>query len=238
LTNVLIYLPFSIFLIRTPYTGHAEPVAGRKARSFGLVDALEVFAQTRSEPQIMTMIVLAGATSFFVGTAFQAQMPEYAHYLGGDETATSYSVLLAANAAGAVLGVLLLEGFNVFRSSVHAAIVCAGLWAVAMGLFPLTQSYQVAVTLLVLAGIFSIAFTSMAQTLVQILAPARVRGTIVGLFNTSMLGLRAGSGVTVGVLGAFIGVRLSLVLSAFMVVLVAIALLAREARSQVVMCDS
>jgi MFS family permease len=231
LTNVLIYLPFTIFLARTPYTGHAEPVAVRRARSFGLADALDVFAKTRSEPQIMTMIVLAGATSFFVGTAFQAQMPEYAHYLGGDESATSYSVLLAANAAGAVLGVLLLEGFNVLRSSVHSTIICAGLWAVAMGLFPLTQSYQMAVTLLVLAGVFSIAFTSMAQTLVQILAPARVRGAIVGLFNTSMLGLRAGSGVTIGVLGAFIGVRLSLVLSALMVVCIAIALLAREARA-------
>ena len=81
------------------------------------------------------------------------------------------------------------------------------------------------------AGIFSIAFTSMAQTLVQILAPPRIRGTIVGLFNTAMLGLRAGSGFTVGVLGAFIGVRLSLELSSLMVLLVAIVLFAREARN-------
>jgi hypothetical protein len=55
---------------------------------------------------------------------------------------------------------------------------------------------------------------------------------MVGLFNTAMLGLRAGSGLTVGVLGTFIGVRLSLVLSALMVVLTAIALFAREARSR------
>jgi len=66
---------------------------------------------------------------------------------------------------------------------------------------------------------------------VQILAPARVRGTIVGLFNTAMLGLRAGAGVTVGVVGAFTGVRLSLELSSLMVLLVAIVLFAREARN-------
>ena len=40
-----------------------------------------------------------------------------------------------------------------------------------MGLFPMAQNYPTAVALLVLAGVFSITFTSMAQTLVQILAP-------------------------------------------------------------------
>jgi hypothetical protein len=140
--------------------------------------------------------------------------------------------LLAANAAGAVLGVLLLESANVGRPGVRTAIVCAGLWAMTMGLFPIAQNYQVAIALLVLAGMFNIAFTSIAQTLVQILAPATVRGSIVGLFNTAILGLRAGSGLTVGVLGALVGVRLSLVLSALMVVLIMIALYAREARFQ------
>jgi MFS family permease len=232
LANVLIYLPFTVLLMRFPYTGHAEHGGRRSTRTFGLVDAWDIFATARTEPRIMTMVVLAGATSFFVGNAFQAQMPEYANYLGADETGALYTVLLAADAAGAVLGVLLLESANLSRPSVHTAIVCAGLWAVTMGLFPMTQNYQVAVTLLVLAGAFNIAFQSMAQTLVQILAPADVRGRIVGLFNTAMLGLRAGAGLTVGVLGTFIGVRLSLALSSLAVVLIAIALFAREARAR------
>jgi MFS family permease len=232
LTNVLIYMPFTVFLMRFPYTGHAEHGGRRDTPTFALVDAWDVFATVRTEPQIMTMVVLAGATSFFVGNAFQAQMPEYANYLGADETGVLYTVLLAADAAGAVLGVLLLESVNLSRPSVHTAIVCAGLWAVAMGLFPMTRNYQVAVTLLVLAGAFNIAFQSMAQTLVQILAPADVRGRIVGLFNTSMLGLRAGAGLTVGVLGTFIGVRLSLALSSLAVVVIATALFAREARAR------
>jgi hypothetical protein len=45
-----------------------------------------------------------------------------------------------------------------------------------------------------------------------------------------MLGLRAGSGVTIGVLGAFIGVRQSLELSSLMVILVAAVLFLRHAR--------
>jgi hypothetical protein len=43
-----------------------------------------------------------------------------------------------------------------------------------------------------------------------------------------MLGLRAGSGVTVGVLGAAIGVEWSLALSAAAVVLVAVGLLVAD----------
>ena len=175
------------------------------------------------------MIALAGVTSFFVGNAFQAQMPEYAHDFGADEAGGWYSMLLAGNAAGAILGAVLLETLDVLRPSARAAIVCAGLWGMTIGLFALTRNYVVAVALLVLAGAFNIAFTSMAQTLVQLLAPAALRGRVVGLFNTAMLGLRAGSGLTVGVLGAVIGVHWSLALSAAAVVTIALAMLARGA---------
>jgi sugar phosphate permease len=187
---------------------------------------MHVLQQARADRRIVTMILLGGATSFFVGNAFQAQMPEYAHHLGTDDGGALYSVLLAANAGGAVL----LESMNVFRPGVRVAIACAGLWGATIGLFPLARNYPLAVALLVLAGAFNIAFTSMAQTLIQLLAPSRSRGSIVGLFNTAILGLRAGSGVTVGVVGALISVEWSLALSSAVVVVIAAALLAGEMR--------
>jgi MFS family permease len=232
LTNVLLYLPFTILLARIPYTGHArhgEEV--RRAPRFGLAEARRILSEARADRRIVTMIVLGGATSFFVGNAFQAQMPEYAHHLGTDQAGARYSLLLAGNAAGGVVGAVLLESLDLLRPSVRAAIICAGLWGATIGLFPATHSYGIAVTLLVLAGFFNVAFTSMAQTLVQVLAPPRLRGRIVGLFNTALLGLRAGSGLTVGVLGAVIDVHWSLALSAAAVVVMAAVLLAREARA-------
>jgi MFS family permease len=227
LANVAIFLPFTVFVARLPYSGHARERA-RAASTFGLADAWVSFKRARAEPQILTMVVLAGASSFFVGNAFQAQMPEYAHLLGADDTGALYSILLAAHAAGAVIGVVLLETAPLIQPSVRATITFAALWALSLGLFAMTGNYPLAVSLLVVAGVFSIAFTSMAQTLVQILAPPAIRGAVVGLFNTAMLGLRAGSGFTVGILGAFIGVRLSLELSSLMVIIVALVLLARN----------
>src|SRR5262249_61257773 len=97
-------------------------------------------------------------------------------------------------------------------------------------LFPVPTACPAAVTLLVLAGVSTPAFSSIAQTLVQTLAPPRVRGSVVGLFNTAILGLRAGSGLTVGVLGALINVHWSLALSAAVVVLIAAGLLVVDSR--------
>ena len=237
LTNVLIYVPFTILLARFPFTGHAVRGRERASQPFGLADAWNVFTTVRADSRIMTMIMIAGATSFFVGNAFQAQMPEYANFLGADETGTRYTVLLAGDAAGAVIGVILLETLHAFsRPSVPMAIAAAGLWGVTMGLFPLTNSYLTAVALLVLAGVFNIAFQSMSQTLVQLLAPSQIRGRVVGLFNTAMMGLRAGSGFTVGLLGTLIGVRYSLAVSSFAVVAVSFGLLfgaVRQARQAV-----
>ena len=230
LANALLYVPFVLLLVRLPYTGHGHATGQPPRTRLGLTGAWRLLAELREDRRLVTMLALGGLTSFFVGNAFQAQMPEYAHDLGSDEAGLWYSLLLAGNAGGAVLGAVLLESMNVVRPSAPTAIICAGVWGLTMGLFPLATSYPVAVTLLVLAGVFNLAFTSIAQTLVQLLAPPRVRGRVVGLFNTAVLGLRAGSGVTVGVLGALVNVHWSLVLSAAAVVLTAIGLFFFERR--------
>jgi len=231
LVNILLYAPFTLFLLRIPYTGHLRDPDRRRAPRFGLADIPRLLAEARADGRLIMMIVLGGTTSFLVGNAFQAQMPEYAHHLGTDEAGTWYSALLAANAVGAIIGAVLLESASFIRLSARTAIGCAAVWGVLMALFPAAQSYPAAVTILVLAGAFNIAFTSMAQTLIQLLAPPNIRGSMVGLFNTSMLGLRAGSGLTVGVLGAVIGVQWSLALSASAVVLVALGLLVVDRRA-------
>jgi MFS family permease len=229
LVNVLLYLPLILFLFWLPYTGHpTEGGPPRRAARFRLGETGQLLAEVRSEPRIPRMIVLVGATSLFVGTAFQAQMPEFAHHHGSEEADVWYSVLFGANAAGAMIGAILLESVAAFQGGARPAIVCAAIWGAVMAIFPLVHGYAAAVTLLVLAGIFNIAFTSMAQALVQLLAPPRLRGRVVGLFNMSMLGLRAGSGVTVGALAALIGVEWSLALSAAAVVVVAVGLLVAD----------
>jgi MFS family permease len=163
---------------------------------------------------VAAMVALAAATSFLVGNAFQSQMPEFAHDLGTGQAGLAYTALLGANAAGAVLGGILLESLGLLRSQARTAVVLAAVWCGVVAGFAVTTNYLVALALLFLAGLLQLAYSAMAQTVVQLQAPAQIRGRVLGLFNMAQLGLRIGSGFTVGVMGNFIGVHWSLAISA------------------------
>lgn len=233
LINVLIYLPLVLWLWKTPY-GKRKPQAADKAgapRAGGLADALATLRLARGNRTLFSMIALAGISSFFVGNAFQAQMPEFAHDLGTDKADHSYSMLLAANAAGAFIGGLILESRSLLQPNPRSALVLTILWCFAIAGFALTGNYALALTLMFVAGFLNLAFNAMAQTLVQIHAPASLRGRMIGLYNMSNNGLRAFSGVTVGILGSVLGIHTSLALSALLLLLCVSVLLAFALRT-------
>jgi MFS family permease len=224
--NALIYLPLTLWLLTAPYTGHTREGTAPARRAIGWRDALRVVREVAHNRPIITMIVLGGSASLFVGNAFQAQMPEFAHDLGTDDADLAYSALLGANAAGAVFGGFLLEGKGWLKPTVRTAIVCATLWCVVVGAFAFSYSYPISLALLFFAGILNLAFYSTAQTIVQLLAPGHLRGRLIGLFSMSTFGLRAFSGVTVGVVGGLIGVHWSLAMSAMALLAITLVLLA------------
>src|ERR1044072_6782239 len=98
--NTLIYLPLTIWLLTVPYTGHSREGAAPARRAPRWADAVEIIREGSGNRPIITMVVLAGCVSFFVGTAFQATMPEFAHDLGTEKADFAYSALLGANAPG------------------------------------------------------------------------------------------------------------------------------------------
>jgi len=234
LINCLLYLPLIFWLFRSSYTGHVHqggPVASANAMTFA--DALRTLREVRHQPVILAMIVLGGATSLLVGNAYQAQMPQFAEDISGAQGALGYAVLLTASAAGAVVGGVALEYSSwLRRPSVFPAIAMGVVWGVFIVVFALTRSYLIAVLALFAAGLLNLGFTSLAQTLVQLEAPPDRRGRVVGLFSMAQNGLRVGSGVTIGILGAAVGIHASLAWSAVVTIVVCAALwmLARTPR--------
>ena len=214
LVNVAIYLPLFLWLWRVPHDGHRRQAQGAPRRTSGLADTLALLREVSGNRTIFSMILLAGVSSLFVGNAFQAQMPEYAHDLGTDDAGVRYSILLGANAAGALAGGLVLESRGLLQPRPRTAIVFTVLWCLVIAGFAAATSYPFAVALMFVAGFLNLAFSAMSQTLVQVHAPAQLRGRLIGLYNTANNGLRAFSGVTVGLLGSLIGVHWSLALSA------------------------
>lgn len=192
----------------------------------GLADIVNTMRDVRQHTVIVAMTVLAGAASFFVGNAYSSQMPGFAAELGHGDPGVSYSMLLAADAAGGLLAGLALEGRNILPPRPRTAIILALLWCVALTVFALSHSYALALCFLLAAGFLELSFNAMAQSLVQINAPPDMRGRVIGLFNMASLGLRAFSGISVGLLGSLIGIHWSLALSALATMIVAGGLLA------------
>jgi MFS family permease len=153
-------------------------------------------------------------------------MPEFAHDLGTEKADFAYSALLAANAGGAVVGGFLLEGRGWLPPRVSTAMISAILWCMAIAAFALSTSYYLSLALLFTAGILNLTFSSMGQTIVQLLSPPHLRGRLIGLFATASMGLKAFSGVTVGILGGLIGVHWSLAGSALVLLTVTVVLFA------------
>jgi MFS family permease len=224
--NTLIYLPLAIWLLTVPYTGHSRAGAAPARRAIGWGDAIQVLREVANNRPIITMVILGGCVSFFVGSAFQATMPEFAHDLGTEKAGMAYSALLGANAAGAVVGGFVLEGRAWLPPSVKTAFISAILWCVAIASFALSENYYMSLVLLFCAGLLNLTFSSMAQTIVQLRSPAALRGRVIGLYSMASMGFKAFSGLTVGVAGGLIGVHWSLALSAMVLMTITLVLFA------------
>jgi MFS family permease len=212
--NALLYAPLMLWLWRAPYGRRFRQGKTHTRAVRGLADIVTTVRRVADNPTIASMTLLAGAASFFVGNSYQAQMPGFAYDLGHGDPGMSYSMLLAADAAGALSAGFVLESRGLLPPARRTAFVLAMLWCGALAGFALTNIYPLAVTLLFTAGFLELSFNTMAQTLVQLHAPEAIRGRVIGLFSMTSLGFRTFSGVSVGLAGSVIGIHRSLSLSA------------------------
>ncbi|MES1191212.1 MAG: MFS transporter [Steroidobacter sp.] len=233
--NMLIYLPMLLWLWRAPYGPKfrkGDRVAYRPMNGFGdVLSTLRVIAKDRIN---LSMILLAGFASFFIGTAYQAQMPAFAHALGHGDPGLAYSMLLGADAAGALVAGFILESHGLLHPKAGSALLLASVWCVALASFALTSTYAVAVPSLFVAGFMELSFGAMAQTIVQMHAPAEIRGRVIGVFVMAAMGMRTFSGTTVGLLGQKIGIHYSLSFSAAMLFVVIVAISMWSGRQRLV----
>ena len=178
--NTLFYLPMLLWLFWAPDS--AKGAVAERLAVRGLADIVQTVRAIGAYPVLTSMTLLAGLTSFLIGNAYHAQMPGFADDLGHGDPGVAYSVLLAADAAGALLAGIALEAWGRLERRLGPPS-CSPFY----GRCPCSPShrriYPLAIALLFAAGFFELSFNTMAQTLVQLNAPADIRGRVVGLFN-------------------------------------------------------
>lgn len=231
--NAAFYLPLLLWLVSAPYGRHFRgDMSGPKRAVRGLADIVQTARDVRVISALWPMVVLAGVASFFVGNSYQAQMPGFAHDLGHGDPGVAYTSLLAADAAGALLGGFVLEARgSLLNMNSKSALKLSLCWATALCGFALVRSYWLALPLLFLAGFFELSFSSMAQALVQIHSPEGLRGRVLGLFGMASSGLRTFSGITVGLAGSIINTHTSLAISCLAFLIVVTGMLLRLGRT-------
>jgi MFS family permease len=216
--NALIYLPFFVWLIRAPYGSSRAPrpaLRPAEARPVGgFADIWATMKVVAKNPILASMTVLISAAAFFVGNAYQAQMPGFAVDLGHARADFSYGVLLAADAAGGLAAGVILESRGLLQPAVRTAFILAMIWCAALIGFARSDTYPMAICLLFVAGFVELSFNAMAQSLVQLNAPGEIRGRVLGVFSMFAMGMRTFSGLNVGLLGSWVGIHNSLSLSA------------------------
>jgi MFS family permease len=212
--NALIYVPLFAWLIRAPYGSRESAATPAPRRVNGFADIWSTMQVVARNPVLASMTLLIGASAFFVGNAYQAQMPGFALDLGHSRGDFSYSVILAADAAGGLIAGLILESGGLLPPKVRTAFILAMIWCCALVGFARSHTFAVAIALLFVAGFVELGFNSMAQTLVQLNAPGEIRGRVLGVYSMSALGMRTFSGLSVGLLGSIIGIHNSLGYSA------------------------
>ena len=125
----------------------------------------------------------------------------------------------------------MLESRSLLLARPRTAFMLAIGWCCAIVGFAASPVYPLALAMLFVAGFLDLSYNSMAQTLVQLGAPSDIRGRVIGLYNMSALGLKAFSGITVGVGGSLIGIHWSLALSAMALLAVVTTLFAFAVRT-------
>jgi MFS family permease len=226
--NALLYLPFIVYLMRLPFTGHTRE--RRSVVRLSLLDTVRALRELPKYPTVLALVVLQGAVAVLFGTALMPLLPAFGDVLGVGESGPGYGLLLVATAIGAVAGGLGLEAIGRIRPSLRLAVGATIVLALSILVFSLSGSFAVALPALVVAGMASIVSGSTSQSIVQLEAPEDQRGRFVGVYGTTSMGLRIASGLLVGGLAAALGVELGIAIPAFLLALVAIALLAVTTR--------
>jgi MFS family permease len=224
LLNTVLYLPIILFLWKAPYGPRFQKDRPPARPVQGFSDIATTIASIRDSRLIVSMILLSGCASLIISNAYQAQMPGFAQDLGHGSAGVFYGLLLAADAAGALAGGFVLESSGWLQPRPRTAFMLVMIWCCVLAAFAMTTTYSLAFVLLFAAGFVELSYNTMTQALVQLNAPVAIRGRVLGLYSMAGLGLRAFSGITVGIGGSLIGIHRSLALSALLLLTLTLAL--------------
>jgi hypothetical protein len=123
-------------------------------------------------------------------------------------------LLLAAPSLGAVLGITGLLGFGPVRRQGRFVIVTMVAYAATLVMFAVSTAYALSFIVLALNGMFDAFLSITRNSMVQLAAPARMRGRLMANMATVSRGISPISEAVSGLLAGAVGARFALAAAA------------------------
>lgn len=224
LVNALSFVPLLLLLtvMRLPRTEFRAPQA--------TLDALrEGIRFVRARPRLSALIGVEMLPVVFLGHTFQSLLPLFARdRLGADEL--GYSFLLVASGVGALGAAVWLAYGRERPDPLRIVVVTAAIEMAAILVFALTTSYQLALALMLVIGATAVIAQALTNTTLQLAAPDRIRGRVMGAYSFGTQGTRIVNGPLLGGLAQVLGPAVAVAGSAALVLAALGAILVRLAR--------
>jgi len=211
LVNALSFVPLLVLLIVM------RPPRGAPSAPQATLDALrEGIRFVRTRPRLWALIGVEMLPVVFLGHTFHSLLPLFARdRLGADEL--GYSFLLVASGIGALGAAVWLAYARERRDPLRLVVIAAGIEMAAILAFALVTSYQLALVLMLLIGATAVIAQALANTTLQLSAPDRIRGRVMGAYSFGTQGTRVVNGPLLGGLAQAIGPAIAVAGSAALV---------------------
>lgn len=199
LVNALSFLPLLVLLaaIRLPRGELRAPQATLDALREGLTFV-------RARPRLGALIGAEMLPVIFLGHTFHSLLPLFARdRLGTD--ALGYSFLLVASGVGALGAAIWLAYGRERADPLRVVVIAAAIEMAAILLFALVTSYGLALGLMLAIGATAVVAQALANTTLQLSAPDRIRGRVMGAYSFGTQGMRVLNGPLLGGLAQVIG---------------------------------
>lgn len=206
LINALSYLVFltAISMMRAADMDPSE----RETRRRGQVR--EALRYALHNPMIRATLVMSALIGLFA-YEFEVVLPLFARFTF-DGDADLFGTLFAAMGVGAVAGGLFVA--NRGRTSPRAILFSATVFGLALATTAFAPNVVLAHVCLVAVGAGSSAFLTLSNSFLQLEAAPQMRGRVVGMRATAILGARPLGAPVVGWIGEHLGPRFALGLGA------------------------
>ncbi len=211
--NAVSYLVFitAISLMRSDDIERPEPERKQRGQ---LMEALRYVGRS---PVLRSTLVMSAVIGLF-SYEFEVVLPLLARFtFEGD--ADTFGSMFATMGVGAVIGGLYVATRG--RTSPRAIIAAATALGISIGATAIAPNVWVAYTTLVVVGMSASAFLTLSNSVLQLESSPQMRGRVVGMRATAILGARPLGAPIVGWIGEYLGPRFALGVGAIAAILVA-----------------